>query len=637
MCGARLHAAAKKDGGIRPIAVGNILRRLTAKTIARRVQERAASLLAPHQLGVGVQNGCEAILHTVRKVLESDPSLYCLQADFQNAFNLVSREAGLEEVARLFPEILAWTSTCYGQASHLQFGITSISSECGWQQGDPLASLLFSLVLHPLLTSIKEKVPGLAAHAWYLDDGTFVGKVEELEQVLDILVREGPARGLVLSTTFTSPDNPKTTVWCKEADECPAALSARGSVWIEEEGIVLLGAPIGSKEFVEREVRRKVEKVREVTELLPLLQDPHTEFVLLRCCLSLPKFSFVLRTTDTTDLTHLLRDFDAITRDGLARILGTTISDKAWQQAKLPVSLGGMGLRAAEDHAPVAHAASVLASQPLLQGLLGNVGQEEEARVLPHGLLAALTLAMGEEAREEELVSVPQRQLGVKVDKRQEKQLLENVEEGDTEEMARLKSLTLPHAGDWLNVVPSTALGLHLRPQEFVMVARYRLGLPLYSQEGPCPSCHRYSDAQGNHAMCCGSGGERISRHNHLRDHLHDTAGAAGLGPVREVRFLIPGQDSRPADVLLPHWSAGQDAALDVTVVNPCQAATVVGAATTAGHALNHAFERKMRGAADACHQQGVTFLPIVVESFGGWHEAAVSTAPKLKGDLKKI
>ena len=636
LCGARLHAAAKKDGGIRPIAVGNILRRLTAKTIARKVQERAASLLAPHQLGVGVQNGCEAILHTVRKVLESDPSLFCLQVDFQNAFNLVSREVGLEEVARLFPEILAWTSTCYGQASHLLFGSTSISSECGWQQGDPLASLLFSLVLHPLLASIQERVPGLATHAWYLDDGTFIGKEEELAQVLDILVKEGPARGLVLSTTFTSPDNPKTTVWSKEEDHCPAALLAQGVVWVEEEGIVLLGAPIGSKDFVEREVRRKVEKVREVTELLPLLQDPHTEFVLLRCCLSLPKFSFVLRTTDTTDLTHLLRDFDAITRDGLARILGCTLEDKAWQQAKLPVSLGGMGLRAAQDHAPAAHAASVLACQPLLKGLLGNQGQEDEAAVLSPSLVEALTVTMGEEVREEELVDVPQRQLGAKVDKEQERKRLEEVEEGDSEEMARLKSLTLPHAGDWLNVVPSTALGLHLRPQEFVMVARYRLGLPLYSQEGPCPSCRRYSDAQGNHAMCCGSGGERISRHNHLRDHLHETAAAAGLGPVREVRFLIPGEDSRPADVLLPNWIAGQDAALDVTVVNPCQAATVIGAATTAGHALSHAYTRKMRGAADACQQQGVTFLPIVVESFGGWHEAAVREVERLGAALAR-
>ena len=211
---------------------------------------------------------------------------------------------------------------------------------------------------------------------------------------------------------------------------------------------------------------------------------------------------------------NLLRDFDTITRDGLARILGTTLEDKAWQQAKMPVSLGGMGLRAAEDHAPVAHAASVLASQPLLQGLLGNASQDDEATVLSPSLLEALTVAMGEEVREEELVGVPQRQLGAKVDKEQERKRLEVVEEGNTEEMARLMSLTLPHAGDYLNVVPSTALGLHLRPQEFVMVARYRLGLPLYSQEGPCPPCHRFSDAQGNHnhAMCCGSGGERISQ-----------------------------------------------------------------------------------------------------------------------------
>ena len=393
---------------------------------------------------------------------------------------------------------------------------------------------------------------------------------------------------------------------------------------------------MGSEEFVEKEVRRRVEKVRVVTELLPLLQDPHTEFVLLRSCLSLPKLSFMLRTTDTTSLVPLLKEFDIITRDGLGRILGTTLSDKDWQQAKLPVSLGGMGLRAAEDHAPVAHAASLLAAQPLLQKLLGTDGQDNQTPVLAPNILAALTVTMGEEAKEEELVGLAQRHLGAKVDKEQERKRLELVEEGDTEEMARLKSLTLPHSGDWLNVVPSSALGLHLRPQEFVMVARYRLGLTLYSQEGPCPSCHRFSDAQGNHAMCCGSGGERISRHNHLRDHLHDTAVAAGLGPVREVRFLIPGEDSRPADVLLPHWIAGQDAALDVTVVNPCQTATVIGAATTAGHALNHAYARKMRGTADACQQQGVTFLPIVVESFGGWHEAAVREVERLGAALAR-
>ena len=99
---------------------------------------------------------------------------------------------------------------------------------------------------------------------------------------------------------------------------------------------------------------------------------------------------------------------------------------------------------------------------------------------------------------------------------------------------------------------------------------------------------------------------------------------AAGLGPAREVRFLIPGESSRSADVLLPHWVGGKDAALDITVVNSFQVATVVGAATEAGHALTHAFNRKMRGTAEACHRQAVAFMPLVVESYGGWHEMGV-------------
>ena len=64
--------------------------------------------------------------------------------------------------------------------------------------------------------------------------------------------------------------------------------------------------------------------------------------------------------------------------------------------------------------------------------------------------------------------------------------------------------------------------------------------------------------------MCCGSGGERISRHNALRDAIFDTAVVAGLGPVMEGRFCLPGNDQRPADVLVPNWTGGKDAAIDV-------------------------------------------------------------------------
>lgn len=76
LCGANLFGAKKKCGGVRPIAVGNFLRRLTSKCFSFALADRAAALLSPHQLGVGVWGGLEAILDTVRQVLqEGDDSL----------------------------------------------------------------------------------------------------------------------------------------------------------------------------------------------------------------------------------------------------------------------------------------------------------------------------------------------------------------------------------------------------------------------------------------------------------------------------------------------------------------------------------------------------------------------------------
>ena len=111
------------------------------------------------------------------------------------------------------------------------------------------------------------------------------------------------------------------------------------------------------------------------------------------------------------------------------------------------------------------------------------------------------------------------------------------------------------------------------------MSLKYRLGIKIFDSESPCTACHRPLDVMGDHALGCGSQGERIGRHNLLRDALHQTAAAAALGlaPIKEGRFLLPGRDVRPADVLIPGWSGGRDAALDVTVVSPLQQALVNG------------------------------------------------------------
>ena len=150
------------------------------------------------------------------------------------------------------------------------------------------------------------------------------------------------------------------------------------------------------------------------------------------------------------------------------------------------------------------------------------------------------------------------------------------------------------------------------------MGLKLRLGIPVFTSSGSCPACKAPSDRLGDHALCCGNEGERIARHNALRDALHSTAAAASLGPSKEVRFLIPGSDKRPADVFLPYWCSGRDTAWDVTVTHSLQKSTVTKAVTLPGHAANKAYTRKMREAWEECRRQGIVFTPLALETLGG-------------------
>ena len=74
---------------------------------------------------------------------------------------------------------------------------------------------------------------------------------------------------------------------------------------------------------------------------------------------------FMLRTTNPLYHMDLWDSYDKVTRESLNRILGAPLSDLQWKQAILPVSLGGLGLRAVSDHAPAAHVVSYLAALDL--------------------------------------------------------------------------------------------------------------------------------------------------------------------------------------------------------------------------------------------------------------------------------
>ena len=200
----------------------------------------------------------------------------------------------------------------------------------------------------------------------------------------------------------------------------------------------------------------------------------------------------------------------------------------------------------------------------------------------------------------------------------------------DTSPTARARALVnlsaLPHAGDWLNGVPSDVLGLHMQDKEFSSCLKYWLGIPLHSTSHCCPACHSTADEYGDHQIGCGGNGDRITRHNAIRDVIFSAAQSAALGPSREAQGVIPESLSRPADVFLPTWHGGKPAALDVHVISPLQQSLVHEAAYSPGHALEVGVRRKLTAHLQACRSTGVSFIPIVAETLGGLGEDSINT-----------
>lgn len=143
--GASLCALVKKDGGIRPIAIGSTIRRLVAKIACYSVKQEIMNYLLPRQVGFGVKYGCESAVHVVRSYIHKSKhsQKVILKLDVKNAFNNVERDIMLAEIKEKTPQLYHCLRQCYLKPTFLSFGNRIISSRLGAQQGDPAGPLIF--------------------------------------------------------------------------------------------------------------------------------------------------------------------------------------------------------------------------------------------------------------------------------------------------------------------------------------------------------------------------------------------------------------------------------------------------------------------------------------------------------------
>ena len=65
-------------------------------------------------------------------------------------------------------------------------------------------------------------------------------------------------------------------------------------------------------------------------------------------------------------------------------------------------------------------------------------------------------------------------------------------------------------------------------------------------------------------------------------------------------------------------------------MTGPLARSNVMAAAEEGGSALAKAVQRKVQGVAEACQQHGLVFLPIALETLGGFHQVAVEQVKRI-------
>ena len=102
----------------------------------------------------------------------------------------------------------------------------------------------------------------------------------------------------------------------------------------------------------------------------------------------------------------------------------------------------------------------------------------------------------------------------------------------------------MPHANAWIRAL---CVGTNmLSCLDWQICMKRCLGIAIFESKNLCSAGGKQvMDVFGHHAVVCDCSGNRIKRHNAIRDCLFDACSAAAWGPVKEMPFLIPGSSEK--------------------------------------------------------------------------------------------
>ena len=637
--GGKLVALVKHDLSLRPIACGEILRRLAAKLLCAKVKKLVAPMLLDSaQVGVAVAGGADAMCYAARRLsrlwLRDRPRNKCfVKVDMRNAFNCIDRSKMLGIIKARIPSLYPYAVAAYGDNTTLMFGSHAIRSCSGVQQGDPLGPLFFALTIAPLWEEIRDSLRDedggtapLDLAAWYLDDGVLAGDTELVSRAFHMLAARAADFGLEFNFA-------KCEVIVAHDDDRLAAAAAfpeiPDSKFMSVAAWDLLGTCLGDDEAVRRHLDGTIDGAIRKTSLVATVPDAHVAFALLRYCCGFSLGVFAMRACGPVDSAFERLDTATIQAFGLIAV-GVDGDPLTRSQVELPVRSGGFGLRPCAPFSALAYVASSQHSRLFQEKLLhipfGNENDETLASSISH---PSVTLNETVASAVKDYIDT-----GARIADKKQRELsfvLENLRAVewsssfiDDYDRARINSATALHSSAWLLPRGSDLVNPWFTSAQFMALCRLRLGMEISAFESPCVMCKPpadIADKMGHHSLKCMGLGMRTSLHHDIRDLVYNLGNACHLGADKEVQCFAnhPGQR---CDVFLQRVNVGR-LAIDVSIVHMGADKAVRHAAEVPGGAATHHQRHKCTKYGEGALASNVHFRAMTFDTHGAPGEHA--------------
>ena len=585
-----------KKPGIRPIGVGETLRRICGRTITTLLKPEIVECTAPLQACGGLKGGVEAAVHGIRRIFEDTETDAILLVDAENAFNALNRKAALHNTSIICPELSVYLQNTYQEPADLYIansGGESIKSEEGTTQGDNLAMSYYACGAMKLIKSLKGI--SLAKSVWYADDSACGGKLEDIRKWWDALKETGPNIGYF-------PKSSKTWLVVK-ADKEKEARELFTDVNITTEGHRYLGSFIGTEAgkeiFMGRCVSDWVDDINSLSKVAKT--EPQLAYAAYVYGTS-KKWNYVMRTTP--NISRFLTSIEeALMLNFIPSITGQQINDLDRKVYTLPVRHGGMAIDDPNQISDREYNNSLKMTEQIWTAMVEQRGH----LVIDKEKLLDTKKEICKEKKEKT--------------KTLKQSLLDNMTSKQARQIALISE---KGASAWLSALPIEQYGFVLNKQEFydAVALRYNFHIPNRSK-----TCSCGANNTEDHCLICKRGGFVSMRHNTIRDTTASLLAKVCKDVITEPKLLpltgeeLPSGSNTSNEARLDVsarglWSPLDKAFLDIRVLHP-------NAASNENKSLaqmyyQHEQEKKRLYNQRVIQVEHATFTPIVMSTTGG-------------------